>query len=217
MEAEEEEFDHDMDIVEAPLSRIQVIPREKGTMLQCIHDLFVRAGKNLSHEESVKVKELLVEHNETTFHDPEKPLTRTDTIEHKILTTDRPMRIPPHRVARWWRKIVEDEILKMEKEGTITKSSGPWCSPINLVRKKDGTICFCVDYRKLNDVTHKDACPLPRIDDIQDALLGVKYFCIIELTSGYLQINIVVKDTPGIVCFFCMLLDSLELQLHFLD
>ncbi len=43
----------------------------------------------------------------------------------------------------------------MEKEGMITKSLGPWCSPIVLVRKKNGTICFCVDYRKLNDVTTK--------------------------------------------------------------
>ncbi len=66
----EEEFDRNMDIVEAPLSRPQVIPREKGTMLQCVHDLFVRASKNLSPEESAKVKELLVEHNETTFDEP---------------------------------------------------------------------------------------------------------------------------------------------------
>ncbi len=61
----------------------------------------------------------------------------------------------------------------MEKEGTITKSSGPWCS-IVLVRKNDGIIRFCVDYRKLSDVTHKDAYPLPRIDDILDALRGAK-------------------------------------------
>ncbi len=69
--------------------------------------------------------ELLVEHNETTFHDPEKSLTRTDTIELKILTKGGPLRIPPCRVAPGRRKIVEDEILKMEKDGTITKSSGP--------------------------------------------------------------------------------------------
>ncbi len=58
----------------------------------------------------------------------------------------------------------------MEKEGKTVKSSGPWCSPIVLVRKKDDTIRFCVDYRKLNNVTHKDAYLLPRIDDILDAL-----------------------------------------------
>ncbi len=80
------------------------------------------------------------------------------------------MRIPPRRVGLGRRKIVEDEIQKMEKEGTITKSTSPWCSPINLVRKKDGTISFCVDYRKLNDATHKDAYPLLRIDDILEAL-----------------------------------------------
>ncbi len=47
----------------------------------------------------------------------------------------------------------------MEKEGTIIKSSGLWCSPIVLVKKKDRTIRFCVDYRKLNDVTHKRRIP----------------------------------------------------------
>ncbi len=137
----------------------------------------------------VKVKELLVEHSETTFHDPEKPLTRTDTIEHEILTSGRPVRIPPRRVAPRRRKIVEDKIFKMEKEETITKSSGPWCSPIVLVRKKDGTIYVCVDYHKLNDVTHKDAYPLPIIDEILDALQGAKYFCSIDLGSGYWQVQ----------------------------
>ncbi len=60
------------------------------------------------------------------------------------------------------------------------------------MRKKDGTIR--VDYRKLNEVTHKDAYPLPRIDDIIDALRGAKYFCSIDLTSGYWQIKLAEKD-----------------------
>ncbi len=110
--------------------------------MEGIHDFYVRASKNLSVTESAKVKELLVEHNKTTFHDPEKTLTTTNTIEHEIPMTGRPVRIPPCRVAPGQRKIVEDEIQKMEKEGTIIKSSGPWCSPIVLVRKKDGTIRF---------------------------------------------------------------------------
>ncbi len=82
----------------------------------------------------------------------------------------------------------------MEQEGTIAKRASPWCSPIILVRKKDGTIRFCVDYRKLNDATHKDAYPLPRIDDILEALLGAKYFCSIDLASGYWQIKVADKD-----------------------
>ncbi len=131
-----------MDKIEPPLARPQEILREKGMMLKCVHDLYARANKNLSVEESAKVKE----QNDTTFHDPEKPLTRTNTIEHKIPMTGRPVRIPPRRVALGLRKIIEDEIQKMEQEGIIAKSTSPWCSPIVLVRKKDGTIHFCVDY-----------------------------------------------------------------------
>ncbi len=94
----------------------------------------------------------------------------------------------------------------------MTKSSGPWCSPIVLVRKKDGTIRFCVDYRKLNDVTHKDAYPLPIIDDILDALQGATYFCGIDLACRYWQIKVADKDREktgfgshlGLYEFLCM-------------
>ncbi len=183
MDAEEKGFDLDMNIIDPPLARPQEILREKATMLKDVHDMYVRASKNLSVTESAKVKELLVELNETTFHDPEKPLTTTSKLEHEIPMTGRPMRIPPHRVAPGRRKIVGDDIQKKEKEGTIIKSSGSWCSPIVLVRKKDGTIHFCVDYHKLNDATHKDAYPLQRIDDILEALRGAKYLCSIALAS----------------------------------
>ncbi len=132
MEAEENEFDLDMDIIEPPLATPQEVPREKGTILKGVHDLYLIASKNLSIMESEKVKELLVEHNETTFHDPEKTLTTTNTIEHKIPTPGRPVRILLRRVTPGRRKIVEDEIQKMEMEGTIIKSSSPWCSPIVL-------------------------------------------------------------------------------------
>ncbi len=120
--------------------------------------------------------------------------------------------IPPRRVAPGQMIIVEEEILKMEKEGTVMKSLGPWCSAIVLVRKKDDTMHFCVDYRKLNDVTHKDAYPLPRNDDILDALQGAKYFCSIDLASGYWQIKVADKDRDktafgsnlGLYEFLCM-------------
>ncbi len=133
---------------------------------------------------------MLVKHNDTTFHDPAKPLTKTYTNEYEILTTGRPVRIPPHRIAPEIRKIVEDEIFKIENEGMITKSSGPRCSPIILVRKKYGTIQFCMDYRKLNDGTHKDAYLLPIIDDILEALRSAKYFCSIDLCCDSWQIKV---------------------------
>jgi len=61
-------------------------------------------------------------------------------------------------------KILED----MRTQEVIEESQSPWVSPAVMVRKKDGTLRFCVDYRKLNDVTVKDSYPLPRIDDILD-------------------------------------------------
>ena len=69
---------------------------------------------------------------------------------------------------------LREEITKMEKEGIVRKSVSPWTSPVVLVKKKNGKLRFCVDYRKLNRVTKKDAYPLPRIDEMLDTLAGSK-------------------------------------------
>ena len=92
----------------------------------------------------------------------------TDVVTHKIDTGDNPpirqryRRLPPDR-----RQIIEEEIQKML---VIEPGGGPWASPIVLVKKKSGEWRFCIDYRKLNDITKKDAYPLPRIDDTLDML-----------------------------------------------
>jgi hypothetical protein len=64
----------------------------------------------------------------------------------------------------------------MKGKGVIEESEGPWSSPVVLVRKKNGVLRFCVDYRKLNNVTKKDCFPLPKIDDTLDTLAGAKWF-----------------------------------------
>jgi hypothetical protein len=90
------------------------------------------------------------------------------------------MRIPAHLTNK-----VEKKIDDMLEKGVIQPSSSPWSSPIVLVRKKDGTHRFCVDYRQLNSCTLQDAYPLPRIDESLDQLSGSLWFSTLDLCSGY--------------------------------
>ncbi len=67
-------------------------------------------------------------------------------------------------------------------------------APVVLVKKKDGSLQFCIDYRKLNQVTHKDCYPLPRVDDILDSLSGAQWFTTIDLRRGYWQVEVNPED-----------------------
>lgn len=82
----------------------------------------------------------------------------------------------------------------MLQDDVIQPSKSPWASPVVLVEKKDKSLRFCVDYRKLNRVTKKDVYPLPRIDDALDRLRTAKYFSSLDLKSIYWQIEVDERD-----------------------
>ena len=118
-------------------------------------------------------------------------LGQTTQIQHSIFTGDhKPIRQPPRRVPVGQRHEVRTELQAMLNKGVIQPSTSPWASPLVLVRKKDGSIRFCADYRKLNAVTRKDAYPLPRIDETLDTLSGSVLFTTLDLLSGYWQVQV---------------------------
>ncbi|KAL3847811.1 hypothetical protein ACJMK2_018703 [Sinanodonta woodiana] len=111
---------------------------------------------------------------------------RTNQIRHKINTRDpRPVKQPLRRIPIHSRNEIEDHVESMLTQGIMEPSLSLWASPIVLVRKKDGTTRFCVDYRAANQLTVKYAYPLPRIDDSLDRLSGVSRFSTLDLMSGY--------------------------------
>ena len=84
----------------------------------------------------------------------------------------------------------------MLKVGIIEPADSEWTSPPVLVRKKDGSVRWCIDYRKLNNATKKDTYPLPLIEECLDALSGNMYFSTLDMASGYWQIEVEPEDCP---------------------
>ena len=118
-------------------------------------------------------------------------LGSTSLVKHKIHTGDTvPIRQSPRRLLLAKKQEMEKAVKSMESQGIIEQSNSPWCSPIVLVIKKDGSTRFCVDYHKLNSVTRKDCYPLPRIDDAIDSLTGSHWFSSLDLKSRYWQVQL---------------------------
>jgi hypothetical protein len=93
-------------------------------------------------------------------------------------------------------------MMEMKDAGMIVDSKSPWCSPVRLVKKPDGSLRICVDYRRLNNVTIKDSYPIPRIEEIFAHLSKAKIFSTIDLCSSYNQIRLS-KDSQQYTAFSC--------------
>lgn len=155
---------------------------------------FDLSQSNISPDQKLPVENLL-----RSFHDvfsvASDDYGRTNLLRHHIRTGDAsPVNSRAYRTSPRLKLEITKEINKLLAKDVIQESSSPWASPIVMVRKKDGSYRFCVDYRKLNAITVKDAHPLPRTDDSLDALAGSALFTTLDLCSGYWQVEMSEDD-----------------------
>ena len=161
---------------------------EKETTKKIFDEIHI--DSKLSAEQDEQVKSLLKKHiNIFSTHDAD--IGDCDMIRHRIDLIDptpfkqKHRRIPPSMIDE-----VRKHIEELLSSGVIRKSKSPWCSNVVLVRKKNGKLRLCVDYRMLNKKTVKDSYALPRVEEVFDVLNGAKLFSTIDMKAGYHQVTV---------------------------
>ena len=107
-----------------------------------------------------------------------------------------PISKEPYRMAPLELKELKVQMEELVSKGFVRPSTSPWGALVLFVKKKDGSLRLCIDYRELNKVTIRNQYPLPRIDDLFDQLQGARVFSKIDLRSGYHQLKIRLEDVP---------------------
>ena len=138
-------------------------------------------------EQAEKARSLLKEYHDIFFLE-KQDMGHTKAAEHKIVLKDpdtppfkeRFRRIPPPQLDE-----VREHLKLMLDAGVIRPSNSPWCNAVVLVRKKDGSLLFCIDFRKLNSLTVKDSHPLPRICETLESLAGAAHYSTFDMNSGF--------------------------------
>ena len=166
----------------------------EGVVPDHLIDLFNKSSEKLDESQKEQLKQFLIEFQDV-FSKNSSDIGFTDLVKHRINTADsKPIKQRPYRIPLAKREAAEKEIQDMLNRGIIEPSNSPWCSPIVMVTKKDGSIRFCCDFRKLNEATIKDCQPLPRIDDTLDALSGSCWYSVTDMRSGYWQCGLEESD-----------------------
>jgi len=131
-----------------------------------------------------EIKELIDRYSQ--LFQPLLDLSPSRDTDHaiNILPEAAPVNVKPYRYPHYQKKEIEDQISSMLDKGFIRTSASPFSSPVLLVKKKDGSWQFCVDYRALNAITIRDRFPIPTIDELLDELGGAWWFSKLDLMQG---------------------------------
>lgn len=174
-------------------------PMSRGVCIASANMLRDDEGMHLQSAERQALSEFLIRH-ESIFTAGGGP---TPFIEHCIDTGDHPpIAVPPYRLNPSKKETMKNEIEKMLADDIIEECESAWCSPALMIPKSNGNVRFCVDYRRLNEVTKSDTYPLPRIDDLLQSTKKNCYMTTIDLRSSYWQVMVreADRDKTAFVC-----------------
>ena len=160
-----------------------------------LSNLYEKSCQMLTSEQHKKMLAEVLIGNCDAFAKTKLDLGTCSLVKHRIDTgLAPPIRQPLRRTPKGFEDEEEKYLKQQIDAGVVVPSSSAWASPVCLVRKKDGSVRWCVDYRRLNDVTTMDAYPLPRIDTCLDCLPKARYFSTADLQHGYWQLKIDSRD-----------------------
>lgn len=143
-----------------------------------------------------QIQQLITDYTEL-FQEP-TTLPRTRPLDHHIelIPGVKPVNVKPYRYSPTQKDEIERQVKEMLINGVIQPSCSPFSSPVLLVKKKDSSWRFCIDYRQLNSITVKNKYPLPIVDELLDELKGAAWFTKLDMKSGYHQIRVLPQDVP---------------------
>ncbi|CAM4403535.1 unnamed protein product [Lepidochelys olivacea] len=167
---------------EACLVMQEALPQEDN-----LHEQ-VRISSNLTPIQKIETADV-INRNQDVFST--KPAWTTETYHHIRTIPGAKVTLRPYRIPAAKREEIKAEVKKMLELGVIEESYSQWSSPIVLVPKPDGTMRFCNDFRRLNEISQFDAYLIPRINELVDRLGSARFLTTLDLTKGYWQIPLI--------------------------
>ena len=183
-----------------PPKKLTIEERQKLLLELLRKDSRLDKLKQWPPELALKFKRMLMEHH-NIFSLEQNEIGCTDTAEHVFELLDtKPFKERFQQIAPPLVEEVREHIQEMLDGGTIHPSQFPWCNTVVLVRKKDGGLRFCINFRWLNSQTKKDAYPLSRMQETMESMVGARFFSTMDLKSGFWQVKMA-KDSQQYTAF----------------